>query len=69
MLTHVEKKNQPKNSCDSGHEYSAEIRTSDNHTPPANEWVVSLDVESDPVKVPQLDSVRRPFTMMESELL
>lgn len=36
---------------------------------PANEWVVSLDVESAPVKVAQLDSVKRPFTMTGAELL
>lgn len=36
---------------------------------PANEWVVSLNVESSPVKVPQLDSMTRPLTMMGAELL
>lgn len=35
---------------------------------PANEWVVSLDVVSAPVNVPQLDSMKCPLTMTGAEL-
>lgn len=35
---------------------------------PANEWVVSLNVESSPVKEPQLDSMIRPLTVMGAAL-